>query len=84
MASAMPRRAVRAVSRLVELSAERAGTHPVELAISCFQQSGREVTLAEQLRERIPNVRDVGIVEASTVIGAHVGPGALSVTVSPV
>jgi fatty acid-binding protein DegV len=40
--------------------------------------------LVQRLRERIPNVHNVAIVEGSTVVGSHVGPGALSITVSPV
>ncbi|HKS47219.1 MAG TPA: DegV family protein [Amycolatopsis sp.] len=73
----------RALARLVDLTTERAKSRPVELAVSCFKQSGRELSLVEQLRERIPDEREVLIVEASTVIGAHTGPGALSITVSP-
>jgi DegV family protein with EDD domain len=74
----------RALSRLIELAAARAGSHPVELAVSCFQEDGRARDVALQLQQRVQNVRDLVVVEASTVIGAHVGPGALSVTVSPV
>lgn len=76
--------AKRALSRLVELSVDRAGSRPVDLAVSCFQQDGREQQLAEQLLARLPNARDLMIAETSTIIGAHVGPGALSITVSPV
>lgn len=75
--------ATRALSRLIELSTARAGSRHVELAVSCFQESGPERQLADQLRSRLPNARDPMIVEASMVIGAHGGPGALSVTVSP-
>jgi DegV family protein with EDD domain len=74
----------RALARLIELSAARAGSRPVELAVSCFQQDGSEAQLAEQLTARLPNARGLMIVETSTIIGAHVGPGALSITVSPV
>ncbi|GLY66895.1 DegV family protein [Amycolatopsis taiwanensis] len=76
--------ATRALSRLIELSVARAGSRQVELAVSHFLQNGRERQVAEQLRHRLPNVRDLVIAEVSTVVGAHVGPGALSVTVSPV
>jgi DegV family protein with EDD domain len=74
----------RALNKLADLSAQRAGSHPAEVAISCFQPSDRELTLAHQLRQRIPNLRELSVVAASTVIGAHVGPGALSITVSPI
>jgi len=73
----------RALGKLVDLAAERAGHLPTDLAISCFRPTDRELMLVQQLRERIPNLRELNIVEASTVIGAHVGPGALSITVSP-
>ncbi|GAA3833979.1 MULTISPECIES: DegV family protein [Amycolatopsis] len=73
----------RALAKLVDLAAARAGNLPTDLAISCFRPSERELMLVQQLRERIPNVTELSIVEASTVIGAHVGPGALSITVSP-
>lgn len=73
----------RALARLVELAAARAGSQPVDLAVSCFQRDGSETRLAEQLRERLPNAHELMIAETSTIIGAHVGPGALSITVSP-
>ncbi|GHF14987.1 hypothetical protein GCM10017786_55920 [Amycolatopsis deserti] len=73
----------RALAKLVDLAVERAGGRPTDLAISCFRPTERELMLVQQLRDRIPDVRELSIVEASTVIGAHVGPGALSVTVSP-
>ncbi|MDQ0376870.1 DegV family protein [Amycolatopsis thermophila] len=73
----------RALAKLVDLAAQRAGRLPTDLAISCFRPTDRELSLVQQLRERVANVRELSIVEASTVIGAHVGPGALSITVSP-
>ncbi|WP_091515410.1 DegV family protein [Amycolatopsis sacchari] len=76
--------AKRALNRLVDLAAERAGSHPSEVAVSCFRPTERELAMVGQLRQRIPNLRDLSIVEASVVVGSHVGPGAMSVTVSPV
>ena len=73
----------RALNKLAELAAKSAGNYPTELSISCFRPSDRELMLAHQLRERVPDLRELLVVEASTVIGAHVGPGALSITVSP-
>ncbi|NKQ54791.1 DegV family protein [Amycolatopsis sp. K13G38] len=73
----------RALNKLADLAAKRAGNHPSEVAISCFRPSDRELMLAHHLRERVANLRELLVVEASTVIGAHVGPGALSITVSP-
>ena len=73
----------RALNKLADLAAKRAGSHPSEVAISCFRPSDRELMLAHELRERVADLRELLVVEASTVIGAHVGPGALSITVSP-
>lgn len=76
--------AKRAMNRLVDLAAQRAGSQPSEVSVSCFRPTDRELTVVGQLRQRIPNLRDLSIVEASVVVGSHVGPGALSITVSPV
>ncbi|TVT62899.1 DegV family protein [Amycolatopsis rhizosphaerae] len=73
----------RALARLAEVAAQRAGNRPAELAVSCFRPSDRELTLVGELRERIPHLRELIVVEASAVIAAHVGPGAVSITVSP-
>ncbi|KAA9153885.1 DegV family protein [Amycolatopsis acidicola] len=74
----------RAMNKLLEIAAQRAGGHPTELAVSTFRRSDREMSVVHQLRDRIPNVRDLTVVEASSVVGAHVGPGSMSITVSPV
>jgi DegV family protein with EDD domain len=76
--------AKRAMNKLVDLAAQRAGARPSEVAVSCFRPTDRELAIVGQLRERIPNLRELSIVEASVVVGSHVGPGALSITVSPV
>jgi DegV family protein with EDD domain len=76
--------AKRAMNKLVDLAAQRAGEQPSEVAVSCFRPTDRELAIVGQLRQRIPNLRDLSIVEASVVVGSHVGPGALSITVSPV
>ncbi|WAL64380.1 DegV family protein [Amycolatopsis cynarae] len=73
----------RALTRLAEVAAQRAGDRPAEVAVSCFRPSDRELTLVGELRERIPHLRELLVVEASAVISAHVGPGAVSITVSP-
>jgi fatty acid-binding protein DegV len=42
------------------------------------------VAVAAKLRKRLPRLQGSLLAEASMTIGAHVGPGALSITVSPV
>jgi len=43
----------------------------------------RAQTLADRLRERLPDSAAVSVVELGAVVGAHVGPGTLAVAVSP-
>ncbi|GAB2990504.1 hypothetical protein GCM10017788_44320 [Amycolatopsis acidiphila] len=76
--------AKRAMNKLIDIAAQRAGSHPSEVSVSCFRPTDRELSVVGQLRQRIPNLRDLSIVEASVVVGSHVGPGAMSITVAPV
>ncbi|MGV9293416.1 DegV family protein [Amycolatopsis sp. NPDC003676] len=71
----------RAMNRLVDLAAKAAGDQPVDLAVTRFGSDESEVV--RKLRERVPGAGEIVVGDASTVIGAHVGPGALSITVSP-
>ncbi len=73
----------RALNRLADLAATHAGDRPVDVAVACVTRSDREMTLIRRLRERIPRLNDIMLVEGSTVIIAHVGPGALGVTIAP-
>lgn len=71
----------RAMNRLVDLAVKAAGDQPVDLAVTRFGSDESEVV--QRLRERVPGAGEIVVGDASTVIGAHVGPGALSITVSP-
>ncbi|MEV4600968.1 DegV family protein [Amycolatopsis sp. NPDC049253] len=71
----------RAMNRLVDLAVKAAGDQRVDIAVTRFGSDETEVV--RRLRDRIPGITDVVVGDASTVIGAHVGPGALSITVSP-
>ncbi|WIX79025.1 DegV family protein [Amycolatopsis carbonis] len=73
--------AKRAMNRLVDLAVKAAGDQRVDVAVTRFGSDETEVV--RRLRDRIPGITDVVVGDASTVIGAHVGPGALSITVSP-
>lgn len=72
----------RALAKLIDLAAEQVGGRSVELALVRFGADQRLPDLATQLRERLPDAPEPVVVEASTIIGAHVGPGALGITVS--
>ncbi|GAA1968126.1 DegV family protein [Amycolatopsis minnesotensis] len=74
----------RALQRLTDLAGQHAGRGPVDVAMVRFGSADERVDeVANRLRAELPDMRDNMIVEASTIIGAHVGPGALGITVSP-
>jgi DegV family protein with EDD domain len=80
------RTAARALSRLEELAVTAAGERPVDVAVAHLANSERADLLAEHLRRRLAanlEQRQVVVGEVGAVIGAHVGPGMVSVTVSP-
>jgi DegV family protein with EDD domain len=74
----------RAVRKMVDIAVERAGSAQVDVAVEHFDAEDRAQRLLRQLRKRMPGVRQFMITQVSSAIGAHVGPGALGVTVSPV
>ncbi|MFE9745505.1 DegV family protein [Saccharothrix saharensis] len=76
--------AERAMRKLVDIAVKRAGQEPVDIAVEHFDAAERAETVLEQLRAKLPNVRRFLVTQVSSAIGAHVGPGALGVTVSPV
>ncbi|MFC5804377.1 DegV family protein [Streptomyces formicae] len=77
------RTASKAIARLEEIVAERAGTGRVDIAVHHLAAPERASTLAERLRERVPNLADLHVSEVGAVIGAHTGPGLLGAVVSP-
>ncbi|MFD7612963.1 DegV family protein [Streptomyces sp. NPDC059828] len=77
------RTASRAIARLEEIAAERAGTGQVDVAVHHLAAPERALALAERLRERVPNLAELHVSEVGAVIGAHTGPGLLGVVVSP-
>ncbi|QFZ22883.1 DegV family protein [Saccharothrix syringae] len=76
--------AERAVRKLVDIAVRRAGAAEVDIAVEHFDAVERAQTVMESLREKLPRVRRFLLTQVSSAIGAHVGPGALGVTVSPV
>ena len=73
----------RAMSRLVDLAAELAGTSRVGLAVHHLAAPERAAELATRLNERLPAADGCLISEVGAVIGAHTGPGVLGVVVLP-
>ncbi|HKN54600.1 MAG TPA: DegV family protein [Amycolatopsis sp.] len=74
----------RALAKMVDLAVKTAGGRRVDIAITRFGADDRELEIGMQLRRRVGGLADSMHVEVSTIIGAHVGPGALGITVSPV
>ncbi len=82
------RTAGRALGRLVELAVEAAedvpwGRDGVDVAVHHLDAAERASELADDLRARVPGLRELHVVELGPVVGAHVGPGTLAVAVSP-
>ncbi|MET8027482.1 DegV family protein [Streptomyces avermitilis] len=77
------RTASKAIARLEEIVAERAGSAQVDIAVHHLTAPERASALADRLRARVPGVADLHVSEVGAVIGAHTGPGLLGVVVSP-
>jgi DegV family protein with EDD domain len=74
----------RALNRMLDIAIKRAGTDTVDVAVEHFDAEEKASRLLRNLRRRVPNVRQFMLTQVSSAIGAHVGPGALGITVSPV
>ncbi|OXY85237.1 MULTISPECIES: DegV family protein [Streptomyces] len=77
------RTASKAIGRLEEIVAERAGGAAVDIAVHHLAAPERAERLAERLRERVPGLVDLHVSEVGAVIGAHTGPGLLGAVISP-
>ncbi|MET9510736.1 DegV family protein [Streptomyces flavidovirens] len=77
------RTASKAIARLEEIAAERAGTRPVDIAVHHLAAPERAERLAERLRVRVTGLAELHVSEVGAVIGAHTGPGLLGVVVAP-
>lgn len=75
------RTANRALGRLTDLAVEAAGDRPVRLAVQHLNAPDRAEGMAARLRERVR--AEVVVCEVTAVMGVHVGPGVVAVTVAP-
>lgn len=73
----------RALARLIDTAVQRAGKNPVDIAVACAAPTGQEMQVIQQLRSRVHALNDIMLVQASSVVTAHVGPDALGVTIAP-
>jgi DegV family protein with EDD domain len=77
------RTASKAIARLEEIAADRAGAARVDVAVHHLAAPDRASALADRLRTRVSGLADLHVSEVGAVIGAHTGPGLLGVVVSP-
>jgi DegV family protein with EDD domain len=77
------RTSVKAIARLEEIAVQHAGDADVDIAVAHLANPDRARTLADKLRDRLPRLGMLQVSEVGAVVGAHVGPGMLSVVVAP-
>lgn len=77
------RTTTKALARLVDSAVEHAGQGRVALAVHHLRARERADEIADQLRERIPDVVEAVVSDFSAVLSAHVGVGAIGVVVCP-
>ncbi|MFW3170214.1 DegV family protein [Geodermatophilus sp. CPCC 206100] len=77
------RTSARALARLVQRAVDAAGGDPVSVAVHHLVAPERAERLAADLRDRIPDLRELYVSELGAAIGAHVGPGAAGLVVAP-
>ena len=77
------RTASRALARLEDLAVEAAGDASAEITVAHLASPERAEQLAARLTERVDLASPVRIAELGAVLGAHVGPGMVSVCVAP-
>ena len=76
----------RALAKLEELAVEAAGQEPVDVAVCHLANPEHAEALAASLGERLRDNlqgRVVDVTEIGAVLGAHVGPGLVGVTIAP-
>jgi DegV family protein with EDD domain len=74
----------RALAKLVDYAVRTADHRRVDIAINRAESDERDLEIGGSLRARLPGMAENLVVEGSMVLGAHLGPGALGITVSPV
>ena len=78
----------KALARMVELAgdaADRARTagRIVDIEVQHLDFAARASEVADALAQRVPDAGEIRIGELGAVVGAHVGPGTLAITVAP-
>lgn len=74
----------RALRRLVRIAVRWAGDRPVDIGVEHLGAPARAATVLAGLRQRLRHLREVTLTEYSAALGVHLGPGAVSISLSPV
>jgi len=73
----------RALARLEELTVERSRERDVDVCVQHLANLERAEALAARLSDRLVGRGEVSLGEIGAVVGAHVGPGMLAVSIAP-
>lgn len=73
----------RALKKAVAAAVKQAGNGPVDVGVEHFQFEDRAKQTLEEICSKLPQVRQATLQETSAIIGAHTGPGALGIAISP-
>lgn len=76
------RTANKALARLVDLTVERVGDRDMSVAVQHLAAAERAEVVAAELSVRL-GLTEIPLNEVGAVVGAHVGPGMVSVSVAP-
>ncbi|MFZ2174461.1 MAG: DegV family protein [Rhodococcus sp. (in: high G+C Gram-positive bacteria)] len=77
------RTSTKALAKMIDSAVEWAGLDRTAVAVHHMQARSRAEAVAQELKERIPQVSDLLVTDISAVIGAHVGAGAVGVVLCP-
>ncbi len=73
----------RALRRMIDKAAALAGGRAVDLAVEHIGADDRVPRVLDALRKRVGDVRQLIPVRVTSIITAHVGPGAMGISISP-
>lgn len=77
------RTASKALARLEEITVERVGDQAADVAVQHLANPDRAQQLVARLQERLGGAVAITVGEVGAVVGAHVGPGMIAVSISP-
>ncbi|MHA4850650.1 DegV family protein [Rhodococcus sp. MSC1_016] len=77
------RTSTKAMAKMIDSAVELAGVDRTSVAVHHMHAPDRAESVAQRLKERIPQVSDLVVTDFSSVIGAHVGAGAVGVVLCP-